>query len=36
VPTLHESEPVNSGGPMVNRDLKVSPETAKAFIEELM
>src|SRR6266852_4911935 len=36
VPTLHASEPVTNDGPLVQRDLRVPPAAAKAFIEELM
>jgi 2-oxoglutarate ferredoxin oxidoreductase subunit beta len=36
VPTLHESEPVTSEGPLVHRDPHVPAAAAKAFIEELM
>ena len=36
VPTLHASEPVTNDGPLVQRDPRVPPAAAKAFIEELM
>jgi 2-oxoglutarate/2-oxoacid ferredoxin oxidoreductase subunit beta len=36
VPTLHEAEPVLNEGPLVNRDLRVPPDVARSFIEELM
>ena len=36
VSTLHASEPVTNDGPLVQRDPRVPPAAAKAFIEELM
>jgi 2-oxoglutarate/2-oxoacid ferredoxin oxidoreductase subunit beta len=36
VPTLHEAEPVLNEGPLVNRDLRVPPDVARSFIEEMM
>jgi 2-oxoglutarate/2-oxoacid ferredoxin oxidoreductase subunit beta len=36
VPTLHGAEPVLNEGPLVNRDLRVPPDVARSFIEELM
>jgi 2-oxoglutarate/2-oxoacid ferredoxin oxidoreductase subunit beta len=36
LPTLHEAEPVLNEGPLVHRDLKVPPDVARSFIEELM
>src|SRR5437879_5363916 len=36
VPTLHASEPVTNDGPLVQRDLKVPPDVARSFVEELM
>jgi 2-oxoglutarate ferredoxin oxidoreductase subunit beta len=36
VPSLEETEPVLEAGPMIRRDLHISPEIAKQFVEELM
>jgi 2-oxoglutarate ferredoxin oxidoreductase subunit beta len=36
VPTLHGAEPVLNEGPLVRRDLRVPPDVARSFIEELM
>jgi 2-oxoglutarate/2-oxoacid ferredoxin oxidoreductase subunit beta len=36
LPSLHAAEPVLSEGPLVNRDLRLPPEVARSFIEELM
>jgi 2-oxoglutarate ferredoxin oxidoreductase subunit beta len=36
VPTLHGAEPVLDEGPLVHRDLRVPPDIARTFIEELM
>jgi 2-oxoglutarate/2-oxoacid ferredoxin oxidoreductase subunit beta len=36
VPPLHEAEPVLNEGPLVNRDLRVPPDVARSFIEEMM
>jgi 2-oxoglutarate ferredoxin oxidoreductase subunit beta len=36
VPTLHGAEPVLNEGPLVNRDLRVPPDVARSFIEEMM
>ena len=36
VPSLEETEPVLDDGPLINRDLRVDPEAAKQFVEELM
>ena len=36
VPTLHASEPVLASGPLVYQENRISPETAKSFIDELM
>lgn len=36
VPSLHQAEPVLNEGPLVHRDLKVPPDVARSFIEELM
>ena len=36
VPVLHEAEPVLNEGPLVHRDLRVSLDAARSFIEELM
>ena len=35
VPTLHGAEPVLNEGPLVHRDLRVPPDVARSFIEEL-
>src|SRR5438270_4670326 len=36
VSTLHGAEPVLNSGPLVHGDLKVPPEVARSFVEELM
>jgi 2-oxoglutarate ferredoxin oxidoreductase subunit beta len=36
VPTLHGAEPVLNEGPLVHRDLRVPPDAARSFVEELM
>ena len=36
VPALHAAEPVLNNGPLVHGDLRVPPEVARGFIEELM
>jgi len=36
VPTLHGAEPVLKEGPLLNRDLRVAPDVARSFIEELL
>jgi 2-oxoglutarate ferredoxin oxidoreductase subunit beta len=36
LPSLHGAEPVLIAGPLVRRDLRVPPDTARSFIEELM
>jgi 2-oxoglutarate ferredoxin oxidoreductase subunit beta len=36
VPALHAAEPVLNEGPLVRRDVRVAPEMARSFIEELM
>jgi 2-oxoglutarate ferredoxin oxidoreductase subunit beta len=36
VPSLHAAEPVLNEGPLVQRDLRVPPDVARGFIEELM
>jgi 2-oxoglutarate ferredoxin oxidoreductase subunit beta len=36
VPTLHGAEPVLNEGPLVHRELRVPPDAARSFIEELM
>lgn len=36
VPALHAAEPVLNKGPLVDGDLRVPPELARGFIEELM
>jgi len=36
VPALHSAEPVLNQGPLVNRDLRVPPDAAQSFIDELM
>ena len=36
VPALHAAEPVLNNGPLVDGDLRVPPEVARGFIEELM
>lgn len=36
LPSLHSAEPVLDEGPLVHRDLRMPPEMARSFIEELM
>lgn len=36
VPTLHEAEPVLDAGPLVHSKLKLTPEVAGSFVDELM
>ena len=36
LPALHGAEPVLNDGPLVHRDLRVAPEVARLFVEELM
>jgi len=36
VSTLHGAEPVLNSGPLVHGDLKVPPDVARSFVEELM
>jgi 2-oxoglutarate ferredoxin oxidoreductase subunit beta len=36
LPALHEAEPVLKSGPLVHQPIRISPETAQAFINELM
>ncbi|MGB7191581.1 MAG: 2-oxoacid:ferredoxin oxidoreductase subunit beta [Acidobacteriaceae bacterium] len=36
VPTLHGSEPVLNQGPLAHQSIRMSPEAAKSFIDELM
>jgi 2-oxoglutarate/2-oxoacid ferredoxin oxidoreductase subunit beta len=36
VPSLHAAEPVVSEGPLVRLDLRVPPDVARTFVEELM
>src|SRR5881296_2148298 len=36
VSTLHAAEPVLNNGPLVHGDLKVPPDVARSFVEELM
>jgi 2-oxoglutarate ferredoxin oxidoreductase subunit beta len=36
IPTLHGAEPVLNSGPLTYQDVRVSPEAAKSFVEELM
>jgi len=36
LPSLHTAEPVLNEGPLVHRDLRVPPEVARLFVEELM
>jgi len=36
VPTLHGVEPVLNDGPLVHRGLRVPPDAARSFVEELM
>jgi 2-oxoglutarate ferredoxin oxidoreductase subunit beta len=36
VPSLHAAEPVLNDGPLIHRDLRVPPDVARSFIEELM
>ncbi len=36
IPPLHAAEPVLNQGPLTNRDLRVPPEAAQSFIQELM
>ena len=36
VSTLHGAEPVLDEGPLIHRDLRVPPDIARSFIEELM
>ena len=35
-PSLEETEPVLDAGPLVERDIRVPPEAAKKFVEDLM
>jgi len=36
LPSLHGAEPVLNEGPLVHRDLRVPPDVARSFIDELM
>ena len=36
LPSLHSAEPVLDEGPLVHRDLRLPPDVARSFIEELM
>jgi 2-oxoglutarate/2-oxoacid ferredoxin oxidoreductase subunit beta len=36
LPTLHGAEPVLKSGPLVKQDIRLRPEIAKSFIDELM
>jgi 2-oxoglutarate ferredoxin oxidoreductase subunit beta len=36
VPSLHAAEPVLNEGPLVRRDLRIPPDIARSFVEELM
>jgi len=36
LPTLEETEPVLDAGPLVERDIRIPPDVAKKFVEELM
>jgi 2-oxoglutarate ferredoxin oxidoreductase subunit beta len=36
IPPLHAAEPVLNQGPLTSRDLRVPPEAAQSFIQELM
>jgi 2-oxoglutarate/2-oxoacid ferredoxin oxidoreductase subunit beta len=36
VPTLHGSEPVLNSGPLVQHDIRIPADIARAFVEELM
>lgn len=36
VPTLHAAEPVLASGPLVYQENRISPATAKSFVDELM
>jgi 2-oxoglutarate ferredoxin oxidoreductase subunit beta len=36
LPTLHGAEPVLNDGPLVHQNLRVPPDVARSFIEELM
>jgi 2-oxoglutarate ferredoxin oxidoreductase subunit beta len=36
LPTLHEAEPVLDAGPLVQQEMRIPPEVARSFIEELM
>jgi 2-oxoglutarate ferredoxin oxidoreductase subunit beta len=36
VPTAHDAEPVLKPGPLVHQELRIPPEIAKSFVDELM
>jgi 2-oxoglutarate/2-oxoacid ferredoxin oxidoreductase subunit beta len=36
VPTLHGAETVLNAGPLVGQNLRIAPEVARTFVEELM
>ncbi|MGC9291607.1 MAG: 2-oxoacid:ferredoxin oxidoreductase subunit beta [Acidobacteriaceae bacterium] len=36
LPTLHEAEPVLDAGPLVQQEMRIPPEVARSFVEELM
>ena len=36
VPTLHGAEPVLNDGPLTSRELRIPPDVARSFVEELM
>jgi 2-oxoglutarate/2-oxoacid ferredoxin oxidoreductase subunit beta len=36
IPTLHATEPVVNGGPLVHSETRVPPDVARSFIEDLM
>jgi 2-oxoglutarate ferredoxin oxidoreductase subunit beta len=36
LPTLHAAEPVLSAGPLVESNIRIPPEVAKSFVDELM
>jgi 2-oxoglutarate/2-oxoacid ferredoxin oxidoreductase subunit beta len=36
LPSLHAAEPVLNDGPLVHQELRVAPDVARSFVEELM